>query len=114
MTQPFVFLVAGARPNFMKIAPIVRAVKAHGGLAFKIIHTGLHSSRDMNDVLFEEPGLPAPDVFMAAGGGTHVQQTGKIMMAFEELCQVERTDAVLVAGDVNSTLACSILAKELS
>ncbi len=109
-----IYLVAGARPNFMKIAPIVRALQAHGGLAFKIIHTGQHYDRDMNDVFFEELGIPQPDVFMAAGGGSHAQQTGKIMNAFEELCQSERPDAVLVVGDVNSTLACSIVAKKFS
>jgi len=109
-----VFLVAGARPNFMKIAPIVRALQAHGGLAFKIIHTGQHYDREMNDVFFEELGIPEPDLFMAAGGGSHSQQTGKIMVAFEELCQAERPDAVLVVGDVNSTLACSIVAKKLN
>ena len=109
-----IYLVAGARPNFMKIAPIVRALQAHGGLAFKIIHTGQHYDRDMNDVFFEELGIPQPDVFMAAGGGSHAQQTGKIMLAFEELCQAERPDAVLVVGDVNSTLACSIVAKKLN
>ncbi|MDD5277475.1 MAG: UDP-N-acetylglucosamine 2-epimerase (non-hydrolyzing) [Methylovulum sp.] len=113
MGQPLVFLVAGARPNFMKIAPIVRALKAHGSLAFKIIHTGQHYDHDMNDVFFDELGIPAPDVFMAAGGGSHAQQTAKIMVAFEELCQAERPDAVLVVGDVNSTLACSIVAKKL-
>ena len=109
-----IYLVAGARPNFMKIAPIVRAIKAHGGLAFKIIHTGQHYDRDMNDVFFEELGIPQPDVFMAAGGGSHAQQTGRIMVAFEELCQKEPPDAVLVVGDVNSTLACSIVAKKLN
>lgn len=108
------FLIAGARPNFMKIAPIVRALQAHGGLAFKIIHTGQHYDREMNDVFFEELGIPQPDTFMAAGGGSHSQQTGKIMMAFEELCQNDQPDAVLVVGDVNSTLACSIVAKKLN
>lgn len=108
-----IYLVAGARPNFMKIAPIVRAIQAHGGLAFKIIHTGQHYDREMNDVFFEELGIPQPDVFMAAGGGSHAQQTGKIMTAFEELCQQHRPDAVLVVGDVNSTLACSVVAKKL-
>lgn len=108
-----IYLVAGARPNFMKIAPIVRAMQAHGGLAFKIIHTGQHYDREMNDVFFEELGIPQPDVFMAAGGGSHAQQTGKIMVAFEELCQQQPPDAVLVVGDVNSTLACSIVAKKL-
>jgi len=108
-----IYLVAGARPNFMKIAPIVRAIQAHGGLAYKIIHTGQHYDREMNDVFFEELGIPAPDVFMSAGGGSHAQQTGKIMVAFEGYCQEQRPDAVLVVGDVNSTLACSIVAKKL-
>ncbi|SOD40081.1 UDP-N-acetylglucosamine 2-epimerase (non-hydrolysing) [Nitrosovibrio sp. Nv4] len=110
----YIYLVAGARPNFMKIAPIVRAMRAHGGLDFKIIHTGQHYDRDMNEVFFEELGIPEPDVFMAAGGGSHSQQTGRIMVAFEELCQTDRPDAVLVVGDVNSTLACAIVAKKLS
>lgn len=109
-----IYLVAGARPNFMKIAPIVRALQAHGGLAFKIIHTGQHYDREMNDVFFEELGIPQPDVFMGAGGGSHAQQTAKIMVAFEELCQAQRPDTVLVVGDVNSTLACSIVAKKLN
>ena len=109
-----IYLVAGARPNFMKIAPIVRALRAHGGLAFRIIHTGQHYDREMNEVFFEELGIPEPDIFMAAGGGSHSQQTAKIMVAFEELCQTDRPDAVLVVGDVNSTLACSIVAKKLN
>lgn len=112
--MPTLYLVAGARPNFMKIAPIVRALQAHGGLGFKIIHTGQHYDREMNDVFFEELGIPQPDVFMGAGGGSHAQQTAKIMLAFEELCLAERPDAVLVVGDVNSTLACSIVAKKLN
>lgn len=111
-----IYLVAGARPNFMKIAPIVRALQASqsgNGLSFKIIHTGQHYDREMNDVFFEELGIPQPDVFMAAGGGSHAQQTAKIMLGFEELCEKERPAAVLVVGDVNSTLACSIVAKKL-
>jgi UDP-N-acetylglucosamine 2-epimerase (non-hydrolysing) len=109
-----IYLVAGARPNFMKIAPIVRALQAHRGLAFKIIHTGQHYDREMNDVFFDELGIPKPDVFMGAGGGSHSLQTAKIMVAFEELCQADRPDSVLVVGDVNSTLACSIVAKKLN
>ncbi|KFC63131.1 non-hydrolyzing UDP-N-acetylglucosamine 2-epimerase [Massilia sp. LC238] len=111
-----IYLVAGARPNFMKIAPIVRALQASqsgNGLSFKIIHTGQHYDREMNDVFFEELGIPQPDVFMAAGGGSHAQQTAKIMLGFEELCEKECPAAVLVVGDVNSTLACSIVAKKL-
>jgi UDP-N-acetylglucosamine 2-epimerase (non-hydrolysing) len=109
-----IYLVAGARPNFMKIAPIVRALQAQQALSFKIIHTGQHYDRDMNDVFFEELGIPQPDLFMAAGGGSHAQQTAKIMIGFEELCIAEPPHAVLVVGDVNSTLACSIVAKKLN
>jgi UDP-N-acetylglucosamine 2-epimerase (non-hydrolysing) len=113
-----VYLVAGARPNFMKIAPIVRALQAQppgpDALSFKIVHTGQHYDRDMNEVFFEELGIPQPDVFMAAGGGSHAEQTAKIMIGFEALCGGERPDAVLVVGDVNSTLACSIVAKKMN
>lgn len=112
MAPPMIYLVAGARPNFMKIAPIVRALDAHGGLAYKIIHTGQHYDREMNEVFFEELGIPPPDLFMGAGGGSHAQQTARIMQAFEELCQASAPDCVLVVGDVNSTLACSIVAKK--
>ncbi|MBC7456055.1 MAG: UDP-N-acetylglucosamine 2-epimerase (non-hydrolyzing) [Massilia sp.] len=109
-----IYLVAGARPNFMKIAPIVRALQAQQALSFKIIHTGQHYDRDMNDVFFEELGIPQPDLFMAAGGGSHAQQTAKIMIAFEELCSSAPPAAVLVVGDVNSTLACAIVAKKFN
>lgn len=112
-----IFLVAGARPNFMKIAPIVRALRAQApspqALSYKIVHTGQHYDRDMNEVFFEELGIPAPDVFMAAGSGSHAAQTARIMIGFEALCSAERPDAVLVVGDVNSTLACSIVARKM-
>ncbi|HJU99835.1 MAG TPA: UDP-N-acetylglucosamine 2-epimerase (non-hydrolyzing) [Burkholderiaceae bacterium] len=108
-----IHLVAGARPNFMKIAPIVRALRAHPRLRFKIIHTGQHYDHEMNQVFFDELGIPAPDLFMGAGGGSHAEQTARIMLAFEQLCQQTPPDAVLVVGDVNSTLACSIVAKKL-
>jgi len=108
-----IYLVVGARPNFMKIAPIVRALQVHKGLGFNIIHTGQHYDREMSHVFFEELGIPDPYAFLAAGGGSNSEQTAKIMVAFETLCQSERPDAVLVVGDVNSTLACSIVAKKL-
>lgn len=111
--KPLIYLVAGARPNFMKIAPIVRALQAHGGLAYRIVHTGQHYDHEMNGVFFEELGIPEPDIFMAAGGGSHAQQTAKIMVAFEEYCRAQKPDAVVVVGDVNSTLACSIVAKKM-
>jgi UDP-N-acetylglucosamine 2-epimerase (non-hydrolysing) len=112
MPKPCIYLVAGARPNFMKIAPIVRALRTDARLDWKIVHTGQHYDRDMNDVFFDELGIPPPDVRLGAGGGSHAEQTGKIMLAFEALCKDQRPDAVLVVGDVNSTLACSIVAKK--
>ena len=111
--SPLIYLVVGARPNFIKIAPIVRALQAHGGISYRIVHTGQHYDREMNGVFFDELGIPAPDVFMGAGTGSHAEQTGKIMVAFESYCGAHRPDAVLVVGDVNSTLACSIVAKKM-
>lgn len=111
---PTVLLVAGARPNFMKLAPLVRAFEARAGeIGYRIVHTGQHYDRDMSDVFFDELGIPEPHHHLGAGGGSHAQQTARIMIAFEELCQQQRPDAVLVVGDVNSTLACSIVAKKL-
>lgn len=98
----------------MKIAPIVRALQADGRLDWKIVHTGQHYDRDMNDVFFEELGIPAPDVRLGCGGGSHAEQTGKIMQAYETLCRDARPDATLVVGDVNSTLACAVVAKKAS
>jgi UDP-N-acetylglucosamine 2-epimerase (non-hydrolysing) len=107
-------LVAGARPNFMKIAPIVRALEARSdAFAYRIVHTGQHYDREMSDVFFEELGIPKPDFHLEAGGGSHAEQTAKIMVAYEKICQQERPDCTLVVGDVNSTLACSIVAKKL-
>ena len=113
MTLPIIDIIAGARPNFMKIAPIVRALREDGRLRWRIVHTGQHYDRDMNDVFFDELGIPPPDVQLGAGGGSHATQTGKVMVAFEALCETSRPDAVLVVGDVNSTLACAIVAKKL-
>jgi len=110
-----ILLVAGARPNFMKIAPIVRALRRHsaGNLSWKIIHTGQHYDYDMSQAFFEDLEIPKPDYFLDAGPGSHAVQTAKIMMAFEKVCEQEKPDVVLVVGDVNSTLACSVVAKKL-
>ncbi len=106
-------LVAGARPNFMKIAPLVRALREHdGALQFQIVHTGQHYDPGMNDVFFEELGIPLPDVCLGAGSGTHAQQLARIMVAFETFCRTRRPDLVLVVGDVNSTMACAVVAKQ--
>ncbi len=97
----------------MKIAPIVRALRERADVFdFRIIHTGQHFDREMSDVFFEELGIPPPDHHMEAGGGTHAQQTARIMIAYEEIVARERPDCTLVVGDVNSTLACSIVAKK--
>src|SRR5437762_907624 len=98
----------------MKIAPLVRALRAHGdSLSFKIVHTGQHYDHELNNVFFDELGIPAPDEFLGAGSGSHAQQTAKIMLGFEQCCQTDRPDCVLVVGDVNSTLACSVVAKKM-
>ena len=106
-----IHLIAGARPNFMKIAPIVRAMQQRD-MPFKIIHTGQHYDRDMNEVFFEELGIPQPDLFMGAGGGSHAEQTARIMVAYEKCIAEDRPSMTLVVGDVNSTLACAIVAKK--
>lgn len=115
--KKLIYLVAGARPNFMKIAPIIRALQQAGNrFDFRLIHTGQHYDREMSDVFFEELGIPQPHHHLDCGGGSHAEQTGKIMVAFERICrqsQQLRPDCVLVVGDVNSTLACSIVAKKL-
>lgn len=107
-------LVAGARPNFMKIAPIVRVLKNRlSPIEWKIVHTGQHYDYDMSGSFFKELEIPDPDYHLEAGSGTHAQQTAKIMVEFEKVCVAEMPDAVIVVGDVNSTLACSITAKKM-
>lgn len=114
MSRKMIYLVAGARPNFMKIAPIVRALQGKSAsFDFRIVHTGQHYDHSMSDVFFEELGIPKPDFQLDCGGGSHAEQTGKIMVAFEKICMDAPPDCVLVVGDVNSTLACSIVAKKL-
>ncbi len=108
-----VFLVAGARPNFMKIAPICREAQKHQKVDCRIVHTGQHYDYDMSEAFFEDLDIPKPHFFLGAGSGSHASQTAKIMIAFEELCEKEKPDIVVVVGDVNSTLACSIVAKKL-
>ena len=107
-------LVAGARPNFMKIAPLLHELEGGSrGIEWKIVHTGQHYDYELSKVFFDELDIPEPDYFLGAGSGTHAGQTAKIMVEFEKVCLSERPDIVLVVGDVNSTLACSITAKKL-
>jgi len=107
-----VLLVAGARPNFMKIAPIYRASLQHPRVQCKIVHTGQHYDHSMSQTFFDELEIPTPDYSLDVGSGSHAVQTAKIMIAFEKVCAHESPDLVLVVGDVNSTLACAIVAKK--
>jgi UDP-N-acetylglucosamine 2-epimerase (non-hydrolysing) len=106
-----VLLVAGARPNFMKIAPLYRACPA--SIDLKIVHTGQHYDDNMSGVFFLDLGIPAPDYNLDCGSGSHAEQTAKIMVEFEKVCLIEKPDLVMVVGDVNSTVACSLVAKKL-
>ena len=111
-------LIAGARPNFMKIAPLIKAIQkaaAQGhDIRHRLVHTGQHYDKNMSDTFFEELGIPMPDVNLGCGGGTQAEQTANIMVAFEKDLMQHPTDLVLVVGDVTSTMACSIVAKKLN
>lgn len=128
-------LIAGARPNFMKIAPLIKAIeqfneqKVESGksrvesqewkvesekIAYRLVHTGQHYDKNMSDTFFEELGIPAPDTNLGCGGGTQAEQTAAIMVAFEKELIAHPADIVLVVGDVTSTMACSIVAKKLN
>jgi len=114
-------LVAGARPNFMKVAPVYHALAARRDAAraagidlrVSIVHTGQHYDANMSDVFFRDLGIPAPDRHLEVGSGSHAEQTAKIMVAFEKALLEDRPDLVVVVGDVNSTVACSLTAKKL-
>ena len=106
-----VICVVGARPNFMKMAPILRAMAAHiPPLPVLLVHTGQHYDKDMSDRLFEDLRLPRPDVNLEVGSGTHAIQTAEVMRRFEPVVDAHRPSCVAVVGDVNSTLACSLVA----
>ncbi len=107
-------LIAGARPNFMKIAPIIRELEKHADrFDYRLVHTGQHYDREMSDVFFEELEIPKPHYHLEVGSGSHAEQTAKIMVKFEQVCANDLPDIVMVVGDVNSTLACAIVAKKL-
>jgi UDP-N-acetylglucosamine 2-epimerase (non-hydrolysing) len=105
--------VAGARPNFMKIAPLLEAFGARSSLSSRLVHTGQHYSTEMSASFFQELGIPAPDVDLEVGSGSHAQQTALILQRFEPVLLEERPDLVLVVGDVNSTIACALVAAKL-
>jgi UDP-N-acetylglucosamine 2-epimerase (non-hydrolysing) len=105
--------VVGARPNYMKIAPIMLAASKYECFSQVLVHTGQHYDAKMSDIFFDELELPAPNHYLGVGSGSHAQQTARIMMAFEPVLEAEKPDLVLVAGDVNSTVACALVAVKL-
>ena len=123
MTQSLnALLVAGARPNFMKIAPIIRAIHAWNlaepprqpTLEFTLLHTGQHYDYEMSAVFFQELGLPEPDIHLEVGSGSHGEQTAKVLMGIESVLRQRGADIVVVVGDVNSTLAGALAAVKLN
>ena len=117
-------LIVGARPNFMKIAPIIRAIHSHNQkqgekngvceiVNYRLVHTGQHYDRNMSGSFFEELGIPEPDVNLNVGSGTQAEQTAGIMLGYDKLLCQQKPDLCIVVGDVTSTMACAIAAKKL-
>lgn len=114
-------IIAGARPNFMKVAPLmkmaaVRNSRCRDGeirVDCRLVHTGQHYDEKMSDIFFRELGIPAPDINLGVGSGSHAAQTASIIAAFEPVCLAQKPDWVVVVGDVNSTLACTLVASKL-
>jgi UDP-N-acetylglucosamine 2-epimerase (non-hydrolysing) len=108
-----IILVAGARPNFMKIAPLIHALKDHPSLEALLVHTGQHYDEKMSHSFFDQLNIPKPHINLEVGSGSHATQTARIMEKFETVCFSETPDMILVVGDVNSTAACSLVAAKL-
>ncbi|HYG36028.1 MAG TPA: UDP-N-acetylglucosamine 2-epimerase (non-hydrolyzing) [Clostridia bacterium] len=112
-----VLIVAGARPNFMKVAPLIQCIRARQtasergpvSLEYVLVHTGQHYDKKMSEIFFRELGIPAPDINLGVGSGSHATQTANLMTKFEPVCQEIAPDWVVVVGDVNSTLACTLV-----
>jgi UDP-N-acetylglucosamine 2-epimerase (non-hydrolysing) len=108
-----VHLIAAARPNFMKVAPLFHALSREGWCRAQIVHTGQHYDANMSDAFFRDLGLPEPAHHLGVGSGTHAEQTGRTMMAYEQVCGQERPAAIVVVGDVNATAACAMVGAKL-
>lgn len=106
-------LVAAARPNFMKVAPLLHAFPRANGNSVMLVHTGQHYDKAMSENFFTDLRIPPPDINLNIGPGTHAEQTARVMTGFEQVCLQHKPDWVVVVGDVNSTLACAITAKKL-
>ncbi|KKN58118.1 hypothetical protein LCGC14_0555510 [marine sediment metagenome] len=107
-----IYIIGGARPNFMKISPIIKEL-INQNLDFKLIHTGQHYDYNMSKIFFDHLGIQEPDYFLKVGSGSHAIQTAKIMIEFEKIILEQKPDLVIVVGDVNSTIACALVAKKL-
>ena len=105
--------VVGARPNFMKAAPVVRTLAQKNGIQQTLVHTGQHYDSNMSTIFFEQLGIPAPDVNLEVGSGSHARQTADILIRLEAVVLEHRPDLVLVYGDVNSTLAAALVCSKL-
>lgn len=108
-----VHLIAAARPNFMKVAPLYHALKATDWAQPILVHTGQHYDRNMSDAILQDLGIPEPDFHLGIGSGTHAEQTGNVMIAYEKVCLAHRPDWIVVVGDVNSTAACAMVGAKL-
>lgn len=110
---PLIHVIAAVRPNFMKVAPLLRALRGQDWCRAALIHTGQHYDSAMSDAFFSDLGMPEPDHYLGVGSGTHAEQTAAVLVAYEKICLGERPDIVVVVGDVNSTLACALAAVKL-
>src|SRR6267143_2816066 len=108
-----ILAVVGARPNFMKIAPLLWEMQRRPGIATYLVHTGQHYDERMSKLFFEELNIPRPDIDLEVGSASHAVQTAEVMKRFEPVLLERRPDAVVVVGDVNSTLACALTAAKL-
>jgi len=107
--RKLIHLIAAARPNFMKVAPLYHALNADDFFSVRLVHTGQHYDANMSQAFFDDLGLPKPHFYLEVGSGSHAEQTGKVMMRYEETVAAERPDATVVVGDVNSTAAVAIV-----
>src|SRR5438876_2460766 len=108
-----IIVVAGARPNFMKVAPLMGEMGKRPGLTVRLVHTGQHYDARMSQLFFDELKIPRPDIELEVGSASHAVQTAEVMKRFEPVVQAEIPDAVVVVGDVNSTIACALTAAKL-